>query len=116
MAETPAKALSTSRTALCSASAVLLAAQLWIVAQWAVASLAATGQEERVRYFLTHLPLGLGNLGAANVTWFSVAVGTVGLVAAAVAARGLHGRRWKLAIGLVAANAILVLWYLFTMM
>jgi len=105
-----------SAFALCGASAALLAIQLWIVAQWAGAFSAVSVQEERVRYFLTHLPLGLGGLGAANLTWLSAAVGMAGVLAAVVAARRLRGAGHVLSVGLAGANAVLVLWYLFTMM
>ncbi len=116
IANPPIKASRISPIALCGASVVLLAIQLWIVTQWAVAFSAATSQEERLRYFLTHLPLGLGGLGTANLTWLSAAVGTAGLVAAAVAVRRLRGVGQVLSVGLAGANAVLVLWYLFTMM
>ena len=116
MANPQVRASPISAFALCGASAALLAIQLWIVAQWAAAFSAVTGQEERVRYFLTHLPLGLGGLGAANLTWLSATVGMAGVSAAVVAARRLRGAGHVLSVGLAGGNAVLVLWYLFTMM
>ena len=110
------RASPSSARALCSMSVVLLAIQLWTIAQWSAAFSAAPTQDARVRDFLTHLPLGLGRLGATNMTALSAAVGRVGLVAAVVAARSLHGAERALGIGLAAANALLVLWYVFTML
>ena len=101
---------------LLGASALLLAIQLWIIGQWAAAYSAATSQDERVRHFLAELPLGLGRLGAANLTWLGVAVGSVGLLAALAAARGSRGVGRGLGIGLAGANGVVVLWSLFTML
>jgi hypothetical protein len=116
MTTQPVKASPISALTLCGVSVVLLAIALWMEAQWWVACSAATSQEERVRYFLTHLPLGLGGLGAANLTWLSAAAATVGLVAAAVAARRLRGVGHVLSVGLAWANGLLAFWYLFTLM
>lgn len=112
----PGRAVSTSGYAFCGLSVLLLACQIWLIGVWLAAVAASSTQSERVGYFLAHLPVALGRLGAFDVTALSVTIGTVGAVAGVLAVRLLRdaGRRWS--IGLAVANGVLVLWYLFTMM
>lgn len=112
----PDRPLPASAYALGGVSVLLLALQVWTITLWSAAFAAASTQSERVRYFLAHFPLGLGRLGARNLTCLSIVVGTIGFVAAVVAARRLHGAGRTLGIGLAVANAVLVLWYAFTLM
>ncbi|MBA2292691.1 MAG: hypothetical protein H0W15_09575 [Gemmatimonadales bacterium] len=116
MESPPHRALPAAAYALGGVSGLLLALQIWTIALWSAAFAAASTQGERVDYYLAHFPLGLGRLGASNLTWLSAGVGTVGFVAAVVAARRLTGAGRALSIGLAVANAVLVLWYGFTMM
>ena len=102
--------------ALFGVSAALLAFQLWIVALWRIAFNTSYNQGERVQYYLAHLPFGLGRYGTFNVTWVSAGVGLVALITALVAARSLRDPWRPLAFTLAGANALLILWYLFTLM
>ena len=62
------------------------------------------------------LPLGLGVMSTTGFTLCCAALGAVGVAAALVAARGIAGVGRALCLGLGALNALLVLWYLFTLM
>ena len=96
--------------------ALLLAIQLWVIAQWSAAFDAGTTQAERVALFHDALPLGLGAMSTTGFTLFCAALGAVGVAAALVAARGIAGVGRALCLGLGALNALLVLWYLFTLL
>ncbi|CAN5648691.1 hypothetical protein BH23GEM9_BH23GEM9_32960 [soil metagenome] len=107
---------STMAIALCALSGVIVAIQIGVFAQWSTAFDSAGNQADRVLYFLTHLPLGLGRMGTTNLTLLSAAVGAIGLVAALVAARGMVGWIRFLSIGLAVTNGLMILWYGFTML
>lgn len=98
------------------ASVVLVGLQLWDVAQWSSAWDQGHTQSERVSYYLTHLPLGLGQLGAISLTWLSAACGALGCAAAIVASRRVVGAVRIGAGALAGLNALLALWYLFSLM
>ena len=109
----------TSRTlpyCLLGASAILLTLQVWHFAQWKSAFEMRHTQGERVSYYLEHLPFGLGGLGTTNLTLLSAAVGAVACAIAFLGGRHHVGPVRATSIGLVALNALLVLWYLFTLM
>jgi hypothetical protein len=112
----PERTVSTFGYALCGLSVLLLACQVWLIAVWLIAVGARITQSERAAYFLNHLPFSLGQLGAFNVTVLSAAVGVVGAIAGLLAARGLRDTARRVSVGGATANAVLVVWYLFTMM
>ena len=97
-------------------SALLLAFQLWIVAQWWAVIDEGSTQAELVARFHARLPFGMGALSTTSVTLLAAGAGAVGVAAALAAARGSSGALRALCRGLGAANALLVLWYLFTLM
>lgn len=97
-------------------SALLLALQLLIFAWWVTAFSAEKSHVETVRSFLAQLPFGLGRLSAANLTRLTAAMGLVGFATALLGARHLRDGWRSWAVGMAVANALLVLWYLFTMM
>jgi hypothetical protein len=99
---------------LIAVSALLLAAQLWIVAQWAVA--ASGGSATAVADFRRRLPGALSDLGVGTVTWLCVLLAVSAATAAFVAQSNALGARRMLARGLLATNGLLLVWYAFTMM
>lgn len=102
--------------ALCGASALVLAFQIWVIAQWSAAFSAGGTQAERVAYFHAELPAGLGNLSTSGFTWLCAGLGIGAVVAAVVASRRSSGGLRALSVVLAGVNGMLVLWYLFTMM
>ena len=95
-------------------SALLFAAQLWIVVQWAVA--ASGGNATAVADFRGRLPGALSDLGVGAVTWFCVLLAAIAATAAFVAQSNALGARRTLSRALLAANGLLLIWYAFTMM
>jgi hypothetical protein len=99
---------------LIAVSALLLAAQVWIIGQWVVA--ASGGRATAVSDFQAALPGPLRELGAGGVTWLCVVLAVMAASAAFVAQSNALGTRRLFPRGLLAANGLLLAWYLFTMM
>jgi hypothetical protein len=99
---------------LIAVSALLLAAQLWIIGQWVFA--ASGGSATAVADFRRHLPGALSELDVGTVTWLCVILAVVAGGAAFVAQSNARAARRMLARGLLATNGLLLAWYAFTMM
>jgi hypothetical protein len=97
-------------------SATLFTVQVWDIRRWIKAFDLGNTQAERVAIYLQRLPLGLGQLGTFALTWLSILCGATALIAAFVGSR--HASRPARAVGmaLVCCNALLVIWYLFSLM
>jgi len=106
--------------ALLIISCGLVALQAWNILRWAQAFDRGSTQAERVAFYLRGLPVGMGALGTWAITWLSVFCAAISLVTAVVAGRLLARTAraaTKALVGvLVGINALLVLWYLFTLM
>lgn len=102
--------------ALVVASCALLGLQAWNILRWARAFDRGSTQAERVNLYLHEFPLGLGELGTSTLTWLSVLLAAISLGTAFAAGRLLAGTARAATLVLVVVNAILVLWYLFTLM
>ena len=99
---------------LSAVSALLLAAQLWIVGRWAAAVSERAGTA--VSDFRSPFPGALAPLGAGTVTGLCVILAMVGASAALVAQSNALGHRRLLPRGLLAANGLLAVWYAFTLL
>ena len=102
--------------ALVVASCALLGLQAWNILRWARAFDRGSTQAERVNLYLHEFPLGLGELGTSTLTWLSVLFAAISLGTAFAAGRLLAGTARAATLVLVVVNAILVLYYLFTLM
>jgi hypothetical protein len=102
--------------ALVVASCALLGLQAWNILRWARAFDRGSTQAARVDLYLHGLPLGMGELGTSALTWISLLLAAIGLVTAFAAGWLLAGTARAATLVLVGVNAILVLWYLFTLM
>jgi hypothetical protein len=94
----------------------LLGLQVWNILRWAQAFDRGSTQAERVNLYLHELPLGIGELGTSALTWLPLLCAAISLVTAFVAGRLLARTARAATLVLVGVNAILVLWYLFTLM
>lgn len=102
--------------ALVVASCALLGLQAWNILRWAWAFDRGSTQAERVNLYLHKFPLGMGELGTSTLTWLSVLLAAISLGTAFAAGWLLAGTARAATLVLVVVNAILVLWYLFTLM
>jgi hypothetical protein len=102
--------------ALLIASCGLLGLQVWNILRWARAFDRGSTQAERVNLYLHEFPLLMGELGTSTLTWLSLLLAVISLVTAFAAGRLLAGTARAATLVLVAVNAMLVLWYLFTLM
>ena len=97
-------------------SSILLAIQLGNIALWSGAFDQGHSQEERVAIYLQNLPVGLGQLGTSHLTWLYILCGALSLGAALLSARLFRGVLRAASWGLMGINALLVCWYLFSLM
>ena len=96
-------------------SAILFTLQIWNIRRWIQAFNLGRTQAERVAIYLQRLPVGLGQLGTFALTWLLILCGVLG-IACAVPASRVPGKSRVLAVILIVANAVMVLWLLFTLM
>jgi hypothetical protein len=102
--------------ALVVASCALVGLQAWNILRWARAFDRGSTQAARVNLYLHGFPLGMGELGTSALTWISLLLAAIGLVTAFAAGWLLAGTARAATLVLVGVNAILVLWYVFTLM
>ena len=102
--------------ALLVASCALLGLQVWNILHWVQAFDRGSTQAERVNLYLHGFPLGMGELGTSALTWISLLLAAIGLVAAFAVGWLLGGTARAATLVLVGVNAILALWYVFTLM
>lgn len=102
--------------ALLVTSCGLLGLQAWSLLRWVQAFDRGSTPAERVQRYLHELPMGVGTLGMSAVTWLSLLCAVISLVTAIVAGRLLTQTARAATLVIAGINAILVLWYLFTLM
>ncbi len=102
--------------ALLAASCALVVLQVWSVIVWTRVFDRGQTQAERVALYLHALPLGIGRVGMSGLTWLAFLCAVISM-ATGLAAGRLLGRSVKFGMfALVTLNALLIVWYLFTLM
>lgn len=96
-------------------SCALLVLQIWNLVLWFTAFDRGSTQAERMNLYLHKLPLGIGELGTSTLSWLPLLCAALSLMAAFVAGRLLPQTPRAVTLALIGANAVLVLWYLFTL-
>ncbi|MES2125193.1 MAG: hypothetical protein V4503_10955 [Gemmatimonadota bacterium] len=102
--------------ALVAGSVALLGLQVWNLLHWVRAFGRGGTQAERADLYLHGFPLGVSKLGTSGLSWMFLLVATISLLAAIVVGRPLAGRARAGILLLIVGNALLVLWYLFTLL